>query len=121
MNNLFSNCLSLEQIPDISKWNTSKVSQMNNIFYNCRSWESLKDISNWDLSNIKYLTDYIIKLNEKDCQTELLKDMYFGEYNFNLRTSCICQIKGSEYGLGIFCKFSEYGKITKVLLTFLMY
>ena len=32
MSGLFENCKSLEIIPDISKWNTSNVTQMDRLF-----------------------------------------------------------------------------------------
>ena len=112
MNNLFSNCLSLIEIPDISGWNTSKLVQMNNIFFNCKSLKSLPNISNWNLSNIKFIKDYINKQNFLENKKELLLDNYLGKYTFNLKSNCICIIKGSEYGLGIFCKIP----IEKVVL-----
>ena len=116
MENIFSNCLSLKTIPDISKWNTTKVTQIENIFFNCKLLKTIPDISNWDLSNIKILDDYNQKYNSK--QNDLLINTHFGKFNFNLKSNCLCIIKGSECGLGILCRFSEYGKITEVLLTF---
>ena len=45
---MFSNCELLTSLPDISKWNISKVSNMDYMFSNCKSLVSLPDISNWD-------------------------------------------------------------------------
>ena len=51
INEIFANCSSLISLPDISKWDTSKVIDMNKIFYNCRNLSSLSDISEWDTNN----------------------------------------------------------------------
>ena len=53
MRNLFSFCYSLKSLPDISKWNTSKVNNISHLFSNCKSLKSLPDISKWDTSNVK--------------------------------------------------------------------
>ena len=42
---LFGECSSLKSLPDISKWNTNKVTDMSSLFYYCSSLESLPDIS----------------------------------------------------------------------------
>jgi len=44
-------CSSLLNIPDISKWNISKITNMSFMFYECSSLSSLPDISKWDISN----------------------------------------------------------------------
>ena len=49
---LFEECESLKSLPDISKWNTNKVTNMNNLFYNCKSLESLPDISKWNTNKV---------------------------------------------------------------------
>ena len=49
---MFSNCLSLISLPDISKWNTQNVIDMNSIFYYCESLTSLPDISAWNTQNV---------------------------------------------------------------------
>ena len=43
---------SLATLPDISKWNVSKVKEMKNLFKNCSSLVTLPDISKWRLSSI---------------------------------------------------------------------
>ena len=53
MNNLFEGCSSLYSIPDISNWNTSKVTNMSYMFNECKSLLILPDISKWDISNVK--------------------------------------------------------------------
>ena len=104
MNNIFSNCLSLNSIPDISGWKTSKIIKMKDIFFNCKSLKSIPNISNWNLSNIKFIKDYINEQNFLENKKDLLLDNYLGKYDLQLKSNCICKIKGSEYGLGIFCK-----------------
>ena len=49
---MFDNCSSLLSIPNISKWNTNRVTDMSNMFYSCNSISSFPDISNWDTSNV---------------------------------------------------------------------
>ena len=50
---LFQGCSSLISLPDISKWNTSKIKSMDLVFCDCTSLISLPDISKWDISSIK--------------------------------------------------------------------
>jgi len=45
MSHMFSGCSSLISLPDISKWDTSKVNDMNYTFEECSSLISLPDIS----------------------------------------------------------------------------
>ena len=52
INNIFSNCILLSSLPDISNWDTSNIIDMSKIFYNCRSLTSLPDISNWKTNNV---------------------------------------------------------------------
>ena len=48
MNNMFEGCSSLVTIPDISKWDTSKVFTINFIFRNCISLSYIPLISKWE-------------------------------------------------------------------------
>ena len=50
-NGVFSGCSSLKSLPDISKWNISKVKDMSYAFADCNSLEILPDISKWDTSD----------------------------------------------------------------------
>ena len=50
---LFYNCLSLSSLPDISKWNISKVGYFSGIFLRCTSLISIPDISKWKTNNLK--------------------------------------------------------------------
>ena len=52
MNSMFSECKSLISLPDLSKWNTSNVTDMKAMFWECNSLISLPDISKWDTSNV---------------------------------------------------------------------
>ena len=49
---MFSYCSSLSSLPDISKWNTSKVNNMNDMFRYCSSLSSLPDISKWNIWDV---------------------------------------------------------------------
>ena len=47
ISNLF-NGLRIENIPDISKWNSSNFNDISYLFYNCKNLKALPDISKWD-------------------------------------------------------------------------
>ena len=40
MSELFNGCESLEELPDISKWNTYNIINMSNLFGGCKSLKS---------------------------------------------------------------------------------
>ena len=46
---MFGECVSLKSLPDISKWNTSNITDISNMFGECVSLKSLPDISKWDM------------------------------------------------------------------------
>ena len=52
MSCIFNACKSLSSIPDLSKWNTSKINNMSNMFSGCKSISSLPDISKWNTLNV---------------------------------------------------------------------
>ena len=52
MSHIFSNCKSLLSLPDLSKWNTNKVTDISYMFNSCESLLSLPDISKWITNNI---------------------------------------------------------------------
>ena len=52
MKAMFSECISLTSLPDISNWNTKNVTNMSFMFSLCSSLKSLPDISKWDMSNV---------------------------------------------------------------------
>ena len=55
MDSMFYNCRSLTSL-DLSKWNTSKVTNMNNMFNGCSGLTSL-DLSKWDISEGTIITN----------------------------------------------------------------
>jgi len=52
INNIFSNCVLLSSLPDISNWDTSNIFDMSKLFYNCRSLTTLPNISKWNTNNV---------------------------------------------------------------------
>ena len=51
MSSIFYNCQKLKNLPDISRWDTSKVKTLSAMFYGCSSLEKLPDISCWNITN----------------------------------------------------------------------
>ena len=51
MSGLFKGCSALFSLPNISKWDTSKVTNFSSLFMGCSKLEELPDISNWNTSN----------------------------------------------------------------------
>ena len=67
MRSMFDNCSSLNNLPDISKWNTQNVTDMSRMFYNCSSLNNLPDISKWNttkLGSYSQMFDGCSKLNK---------------------------------------------------------
>ena len=63
---MFSNCISLISLPNISKWNTNNLADMKYLFSDCFSISILPDISKWNNYNgndINLIPDYN-KLND---------------------------------------------------------
>ena len=56
MGGLFYECSSLEELPDLSKWNTKNTIFMMAMFYGCRKLKSLPDISKWSTDNVINIT-----------------------------------------------------------------
>ena len=52
MNCIFSYCIKLISLPDISRWDLSSVQKMSFIFEYCESIISLPDISKWNTFNV---------------------------------------------------------------------
>jgi surface protein len=50
---MFEYCTSLISLPDISRWNTSLVTDMNHLFAHCSSLKSLPDLFEWKTSKVK--------------------------------------------------------------------
>ena len=51
MSYMFCGCKSLISLPDISKWNTSNVTDMSGMFC-CTSFKFFPDISKWNTENV---------------------------------------------------------------------
>ena len=49
MDYMFAYCKSLSSLPDISKFDTEKITTMCGIFYFCSSLSTLPDISKWNI------------------------------------------------------------------------
>ena len=49
-------CSSLTSLPDISKWNTTNVTDMSYMFEGCSSLTSLPDISKWNTTNVSNMS-----------------------------------------------------------------
>ena len=48
---MFSGCISLVSLPNISKWNMKNVVNISNLFFNCKSLKfNYTDILNLDIS-----------------------------------------------------------------------
>ena len=52
MSGTFKGCSALFSLPNISKWDTSKVNNFNSLFMGCSKLEELPDISSWNTSNV---------------------------------------------------------------------
>ena len=64
MSDMFSGCYSLNNLPDISKWNIQNVTNMSYMFCDCSSLNNLPDISKWKTSKLTYYTYYNDMFNE---------------------------------------------------------
>ena len=57
MSSMFNGFSSLSNLPDISKWNTSNVTNMYSMFRGCSSLLYLPDISKWGINTEIYIFD----------------------------------------------------------------
>ena len=57
MSYMFFKCSSLISLPDISPWNTEKVSNLSNLFNGCSLLISLPDISQWNTTNVSNMSN----------------------------------------------------------------
>ena len=62
---MFYGCKSLNNLPDISKWNTKKVTNMSYMFSDCKSLNNLPDISKWDTKNVTDMSYMFLGCNKK--------------------------------------------------------
>jgi len=54
---MFSECFTLKELPDISKWNTNNVTDMSFMLFGCPSLNSLPDISRWCTNNVNNMSN----------------------------------------------------------------
>ena len=57
---MFSCCVSLISLPDLSKWNTENLRDIYHMFEQCISLSSFPDITKWDIQ----VDNDIYELNE---------------------------------------------------------
>ena len=72
MSCLFENCLSLNVLPDISKWDTSNLKEMRSMFNGCSSLKVLPDISKWNTKNVDNTNTNTNKDNEQKIKSNNL-------------------------------------------------
>ena len=65
MSGMFFNCSSLNNLPDISKWDTKNVTNISYMFCRCSSLNNLPDISKWDTKNVTNMSGMFSDCNEK--------------------------------------------------------
>ena len=139
MNYLFEGCYSLKSLPDISRWNTSKVRKMKNMFNGCSSLNSIPDISKWkinyeididglfygcnslstfpDISKWKIRENFENSFWEKDIidsnQSSSMSNIYNSSYSIEelskISSSCI-ENNNTNNNNYIFCEYSPFDK-----------
>ena len=58
INSIFSNCKSLLSLPDISKWNTEKITDMSYMLTNCFSLSLIPNISKWNVNKTINISEF---------------------------------------------------------------
>ena len=66
MAGMFMACNSIELLPNISKWDTSNVTNIEGMFALCNSLKSYPDLSNWNTSNIINMRNLFYRYNQKE-------------------------------------------------------
>ena len=75
MSGMFYYCRSLNNLPDISKWNTTNVTNMSSMFSWCISLNNLPDISKWNTTKVTNMSDMFYgcnSLNKNKIPTKFL-------------------------------------------------
>ena len=75
---LFSGCSSLISLPDISKWNTNKVTHMTEMFCGCSSLISLPDISKLNTNKVKFMNNMF-----NECHNLIISKKIKRKFNYN--------------------------------------
>ena len=75
---MFGRCSLLSSLPDISKWNTNKVTNLNGIFSGCSSLSDLPNISKWNTKKVTNMKGMFI-----GCKKSLVIPYKFINYDLN--------------------------------------
>ena len=87
MNNMFDGCSSLTTL-DVSKWDTSSVTDMSSMFYGCNALTNL-DVSKWDTSKVTSMgymfsgCNVLTSLDVSNWDTSNVSDMRYMFYGCN--------------------------------------
>ena len=76
MKNMFYECSSLSSLPNISKWNTNKVTDMSYMFYGCSSLSSLPNISKQNTDNVRDMRSMFF-----DCSNTIFSKVTKAKFN----------------------------------------
>jgi len=89
---MFDRCSSLEELPDISNWNTRQVINMCSLFRECSKIKLLPDISIWNIINV-----------------EDIREMFYGYINLESLPNILLNLnnkknilKGKDINLSIY-------------------
>ena len=93
MKKIFYGCNSLSSLPDISKWDISKVKDMTSILNECNSLLVIPNLSKW--KKIEFHMSYSSTRNNKD-KLRILGSKFV---NNNKTTKCKIKYKNNEYNL----------------------
>ena len=52
MNHMFHECYFINDLPDISNWNTKNIINMDYMFFGCKFLRALPDISKWNTEKV---------------------------------------------------------------------
>ena len=98
---MFCGCTSLTYIPTISKWDTSKINNMSIVFAECKSLEILPDISKWKTNNVETMASMF-----SDC-ISLYSLPDISKWNTSNIKSVAGMFKGCNKSLKIPSKFKK--------------
>ena len=70
---MFSNCSLLSSLPDISEWDTSNVIKMDHLFYQCSKLKNIPDISKWDTSKVSDMSYMFYQCSSLESLPDLSK------------------------------------------------
>ena len=110
MNSMFSECSSLIILPDITKWDTSKVINISNLFSFCSSLVYFPNIDEWKTAKCIYMRDVFL-----DCINSVNYEDIFREIYGN---TIYIKIENKSYLLGDYKSIIIIGKITGMFLAF---